>query len=262
MVAVSTDKAEMRPTPRVRGSWLLVLAFIGGCAHGGGDTATGDLSDSGALGPTEASTSGSGPTVDDDSSTPPERVVPTDGTDDVAASADAPAEAANDDAALPGEASTVDGAATHDAGPDVEASSELDAGAPDATLVMVEAGGETPGPTCAQICTSGCCNTDGQCLEGAADEACGRGGATCQDCASAGQTCQSKACQAPPAPPPPTPTTPPPPPAPTTPPPPPPPAPTCDVSSCTNLCIPYFVQCCKADQTCGCALFFPRGSCN
>ena len=260
MVAVaSTDKAEMRPTPRLRGSWLIALALVGGCAHGGGDAATSDLPDSGALGATDASTSGSGsgPTVDNDSSTPP-APVPTDGSDGsdaFATSANTPAEAANDDAALPGEASAVDGASTHDAGADVEASSERDAGALDATLVMVEAGGEAPGPTSAQICVSGCCNSDGQCLEGAADEACGGGGATCQDCSSAGQTCQSKACQAPPAPPPP-------PPTPTTPPPPPPPAPTCNVSSCTNLCVPYFVQCCKADQTCGCALFFPRGSCN
>jgi hypothetical protein len=27
------------------------------------------------------------------------------------------------------------------------------------------------------------------------------------------------------------------------------------------LCVPYFVQCCKADETCGCALLFPRGPC-
>jgi hypothetical protein len=255
----------MRATPRLAGL-LMLLTLVGGCAHGGGDAATSELPDSGAPAPTEASTSGgNGPTVDNGSSTPP-APVPTDGSDDsdaVAASADATPEAANDDAALPVEASAVDGASTIDAGPDVGTSPELDAGAPDATLVVVEAGGAPPGPTCAQICTSGCCNSDGQCLEGAADEACGAGGSTCQDCSPAGQTCQSKACQAPPAPPPPapTPTTPPPAPTPTTPPPPP-PAPTCDVSSCTNLCVPYFVQCCKADQTCGCALFFPRGSCN
>jgi hypothetical protein len=34
------------------------------------------------------------------------------------------------------------------------------------------------------------------------------------------------------------------------------------VSSCSNLCVPYFVQCCKSDSTCGCALLFPPGPCN
>ncbi len=37
---------------------------------------------------------------------------------------------------------------------------------------------------------------------------------------------------------------------------------TCEVSSCSNLCVPYFVQCCRSDDTCGCALLFPRGPCN
>jgi hypothetical protein len=41
-----------------------------------------------------------------------------------------------------------------------------------------------------------------------------------------------------------------------------PPAPTCDPTACTNLCLPYFVSCCKADATCGCALLFPRGPCD
>jgi hypothetical protein len=35
----------------------------------------------------------------------------------------------------------------------------------------------------------------------------------------------------------------------------------CSASECANLCVPYFVQCCKADQSCGCALLFPRGPC-
>jgi hypothetical protein len=40
------------------------------------------------------------------------------------------------------------------------------------------------------------------------------------------------------------------------------PAPTCAATACTNLCLPYFVSCCKADATCGCALLFPRGPCD
>ncbi len=35
----------------------------------------------------------------------------------------------------------------------------------------------------------------------------------------------------------------------------------CQPSSCSNLCVPYFVQCCKSDNTCGCSLFFPPGPC-
>src|ERR1019366_3539144 len=41
-----------------------------------------------------------------------------------------------------------------------------------------------------------------------------------------------------------------------------PPAPTCDPTACTNRCLPYFVSCCKANATCGCALLFPRGPCD
>jgi hypothetical protein len=147
--------------------------------------------------------------------------------------------------------------------------------APTSTATAPEAGSTTPGDagapimpvTCAQICSSGCCNDADQCVAGTADDACGMAGTSCQDCSTAGQTCQSQACAAPPAAPPsatvtPTaPTTTPTSPAPTSPPPTP-PAPTCDPSACTNLCIPYFVQCCKDDQTCGCALLFPRGPCN
>jgi hypothetical protein len=35
----------------------------------------------------------------------------------------------------------------------------------------------------------------------------------------------------------------------------------CGVSSCTNICAPYFLQCCKSDGTCGCSLLFPPGPC-
>jgi hypothetical protein len=36
---------------------------------------------------------------------------------------------------------------------------------------------------------------------------------------------------------------------------------TCNSMACSNLCVPYFVQCCKSDQSCGCQLFFPQGPC-
>jgi hypothetical protein len=35
----------------------------------------------------------------------------------------------------------------------------------------------------------------------------------------------------------------------------------CAASACTNTCVPYFLQCCKSDGTCGCALLFPPGPC-
>lgn len=106
-----------------------------------------------------------------------------------------------------------------------------------------------PAATCARAC-AGCCDLTGTCLDGADDEACGGNGATCQNCAGAGQVCQSQVCAAPstaqPSPPPPAPDA---------------SATTCDESSCTNLCVPYFIQCCRSDATCGCALLYPRGPC-
>ncbi|MGH7272617.1 MAG: hypothetical protein ACREJ3_19480, partial [Polyangiaceae bacterium] len=65
----------------------------------------------------------------------------------------------------------------------------------------------------------------------------------CQDCATSGMACVNGTCGAAPAdagggP------------------------PACNPSKCANLCVPYFIQCCKADQSCGCALLFPMGSCN
>ena len=119
----------------------------------------------------------------------------------------------------------------------------------DAPDAMVDGGADDLSLPCPQTCTSGCCDPSRTCLDGLTDEACGGGGNACQDCSPAGQTCQSNACQAPPPPSP-------------TPPPPDAGGPTCDVSSCSNLCVPYFVQCCKSDSTCGCALLFPRGPCN
>jgi hypothetical protein len=133
----------------------------------------------------------------------------------------------------------------------------------DATIeepdVGVDAGvvvGDELSAPCAQTCTNGCCEPSGTCLEGVTDEACGGGGAACQDCSPAGQTCQSNACRAPASQSPPPPAQSPPPPAPDA------GGATCDVSSCSNLCVPYFVRCCRSDATCGCALLFPRGPCN
>jgi hypothetical protein len=145
-----------------------------------------------------------------------------------------------------------------------------------------------PPPPCSQTCTTGCCDSDGLCQGGTSDALCGAGGASCTDCtvSSPGQTCQSHACRQA-APPPdagthdagttpdagsaqdagtPVPdagSTPdagtPVPDAGSTPDA---GAPVCAPSACTNLCVPYFVQCCKADNTCGCSLFYPPGPCN
>ncbi len=149
-------------------------------------------------------------------------------------------------------------------------------------------GGITP-RTCAATCMSGCCDSDGVCFEGTSDTACGASAGNCSDCTLTSGTCRSRACVAsgvpdagaPPPPPvdasaPPPPrdagVTPPPPVDAGSPPPPvdagsspPPPVDaggTCNPAACTNLCVPYFVTCCKADNTCGCSLFFPPGPCN
>ncbi len=111
---------------------------------------------------------------------------------------------------------------------------------------------EDPSVICASTC-GGCCDSSGMCQSGMDDQACGASGSTCQNCAGAGQSCASQICvsasepQPPPSPPTPAPDA---------------TAPRCDVSECSNLCVPYFVQCCKTDATCGCALLFPRGPCN
>jgi hypothetical protein len=135
-------------------------------------------------------------------------------------------------------------AVTTDAETDAQ-ESDSGEGARDATVV--EASGDEPAPTCAQTC-AGCCESSGACSDGTSDQECGGGGVACLDCSSVGQTCQSGACLA----------------AAPAPPPPPPDAggPSCDPSACSNVCVPYFVQCCRADSTCGCALLFPRGPCN
>jgi|HubBroStandDraft_2_1064218.scaffolds.fasta_scaffold19812_1 hypothetical protein len=94
----------------------------------------------------------------------------------------------------------------------------------------------------AQSC-AGCCTAAGLCAAGGLDDACGTAGAACSDCSTSGLACTAGACGA---------------------------APEdsgaqqsqCNPSQCANLCVPYFVQCCKSDETCGCALLFPMGSCN
>ncbi len=168
---------------------------------------------------------------------------------DVGLQGDAAREAESESSTHGANEDEVDGAsATVDATDGGDVMADTDAAAiVDATDAMVGGGDDLSLP-CPQTCTSGCCNQSGTCLDGLTDEACGGGGNACQDCSPAGQTCQSNACQAPPPPSP-------------TPPPPDAGGPTCEVSSCSNLCVPYFVPCCKSDSTCGCALLFPRGPC-
>jgi hypothetical protein len=169
---------------------------------------------------------------------------------DVGLQGDAAREAASESSTPGANEYPIDGTTlTDDTADAVDAMADTDEAAivdePDAMVGDRDA----PGLPCAPTCTSGCCDPRATCLGGVTDEACGGGGNVCQDCSLAGQTCQSNACQAAPPPPP-------------TPPPPDAGGPTCDVSSCSNLCIPYFVQCCTSNNTCGCALFFPRGRCN
>jgi hypothetical protein len=102
----------------------------------------------------------------------------------------------------------------------------------------------TDAPACnSNSCPEGCCTASGSCAGGGLTAACGMGGAACQNCANYGLACVNQACVTPPADGGSGPTG-------------------CHPSTCSNLCVPYFVQCCKADQSCGCALLFPPGSCN
>jgi hypothetical protein len=98
--------------------------------------------------------------------------------------------------------------------------------------------------TCnAASCPDGCCTSSGLCAGGGLTATCGSGGAACRNCAAYDLVCSAGACvtpvdsgmTGPPA---------------------------CSPSTCSNLCVPYFVQCCKSDQTCGCALLFPPGPCD
>jgi hypothetical protein len=97
--------------------------------------------------------------------------------------------------------------------------------------------------SCNSSSCDGCCTAQGLCAAGGLASACGMGGAACQNCAASGLACVSGACAQPPAD------------AGTS-------SSACNATTCANLCVPYFIQCCKTDQTCGCALLFPRGTCN
>ena len=240
------------------------LLLVASCARAGGDNAASSSADGEAAQPfVPSGASADASAVDDAASAP--AAPSTDGAgDDGLTEADprAPTDAStgserSSEAATrsgegtpPVESAPAPNDTTADAALPTANDASSGAGAPDASLAVDAGSDDAPSIPCAQSCTSGCCNPIGTCLPGTTDVACGAAGATCQDCSPAGQTCQSQACLAPPTP------------APTVTSTPPPSAPACDVSSCTNLCIPYFVQCCKADETCGCALFFPRGSCN
>jgi hypothetical protein len=101
-------------------------------------------------------------------------------------------------------------------------------------------------PMCRTQC-GGCCDQSGTCLGGRSATTCGRAGASCADCTSTGQECDAGLCAVSQ------------------------PAkeggvvtPTCSQSMCMaqTLCIPYYqAACCKADDTCGCQVLFPPGTC-
>jgi hypothetical protein len=140
-----------------------------------------------------------------------------------------------------------------------------DAGHPDETnqpdeagtdSAAIEAGGNPPDaspdaggdslvpPPCSPTTCMGCCSATGDCQGGQSANSCGAGGQTCQDCQTSGLACVSGSCAAADssdaaAP------------------------PTCTVSMCnTKLCIPAWqAQCCKSDNTCGCEVLYPPGSC-
>lgn len=243
---------------------LALLVLLVACARSGeggpsgasGDVPTSQESDAGSPnvdfpGPTESGSGGdAGSPGAVDASRPLEDaalVVPT--AIDAAGGSSTVAPVSN-----PGAPTPVEEPGAGNAAPAVTMDAEMDAQEPDSgegaqDATFAEASGDESAPTCAQTC-AGCCDSSGACSDGMSDQECGGGGVACLDCSSVGQTCQSGACvAAAPAPAPPAP---------------PPDAggPSCDPSACSNLCVPYFVQCCRADSTCGCALLFPRGPCN
>jgi hypothetical protein len=115
----------------------------------------------------------------------------------------------------------------------------VDAGGRDAAFI--DAGRDVA--SCNSSSCDGCCTAQGLCAAGGLASACGMGGVACQNCAASGLACVSRACAQPPAD------------AGST-------GSACNPTTCANLCVPYFIQCCKMDQTCGCALLFPMGQCN
>ncbi len=69
----------------------------------------------------------------------------------------------------------------------VSDASEL--GFDDATATDATGDDATTGACGAQTCPTGCCATDGTCLAGTANRACGGGGSLCGDCTWRGETC-------------------------------------------------------------------------
>jgi hypothetical protein len=261
-------------SPRKGAGLLAVLVLLGACARSGeggpsgasGDVPTPEEPDAGSPnvgfpGPTESSSGADAgsPGIVDASGPLEDAALAVTSVNDAAGGSSTVAPAPNPAAPAP-----VEEPSAGSAPPAVTADAEIDAqaadsgeGAQDATFA--EASGDESPPTCAQTC-AGCCESSGACSDGTSDPQCGVGGVACLDCSSVGQTCQSGACvaaaPAPPAEPPPDAAPSPPAPAPDA------GGPSCDPSACSNLCVPYFVQCCRADSTCGCALLFPRGPCN
>ncbi len=113
-------------------------------------------------------------------------------------------------------------------GPGDELPSEPDAGTPPSD------GGSDGDAGCGAQSCAGCCNAEGLCAAGGRAEACGAGGAECLNCSASGETCSDGQCVTPP-----------------------PDAgngggqdsgpAACVATACANLCVPYFVQCCKSD---------------
>lgn len=129
-------------------------------------------------------------------------------------------------------------------GPASDAAPPRDASHPDAGPRDAAADVAPEAASCDSISCHGCCTAGGLCAAGGGNGACGTGGATCHDCTTSGLVCTAGACTS---------------------------APVdagdagssgCDPTKCGNLCVPYFIQCCKADLSCGCAVFYPMGTCN
>jgi hypothetical protein len=154
-----------------------------------------------------------------------------DRTEGLDASDTAESSGAGSDATIAGaDAADADGSVGPDSGDDNGLDSSNDGG---------EAGAE--GGACGpQTCSSGCCDAQGSCTVTSAST-CGSGGVACQNCASAGQICSNGSCSTPVA-------------GPDS-------GQACTASTCLNLCVPYFHQCCKADQACGCSINSQPGPC-
>ena len=76
-----------------------------------------------------------------------------------------------------------------------------DSGAPDASDMPAEDASprdvgppRDASPCNADTCANGCCNSDGRCLLGTDDSACGSGGVACGSCMDLGQMCSQGVC--------------------------------------------------------------------